>query len=302
MNFALVLEWPYEQGVSNMSTERKRPTCPECQSLMIPYVWGEPSMPPTEDGGPDDFFMMGCTLDIGVTSPEWGCRKCDDDCLNSDLYDDMEDIYANVAAATVWFPEFGGGQGVLVNDSVDGRLIVTAAHCIARQLDVEEVVQGDLFPQTVQINDREFTVRPLTVEPFADIAIMGALDDQEFPDKATAFLTFRTDIEPVPICQKDLEFGDEFPVHIYTHKAQWITGTASYYGGARLHIEADEQLEGGTSGGPIINDSGELVGVVSTASFIEDGGYDKSVVSSPYPSLALPVWVCRRIWRRLLAL
>jgi S1-C subfamily serine protease len=300
MNFELVLEWPYEQGVSNMSTERKRPTCPECQSLMIPYVWGEPSMPPTEDGGPDDFFMMGCTLDIGVASPEWGCRKCDDDWLNSDL-DDMEDIYASVAAATVWFPR-DGGQGVLVNDSDDGRLIITAAHCIAQEFKVEEVVHGDLFPQAVKINEREFTVRSLTVEPFADIAIMGALDGQEFPDEADAFLTFCADIEPVPLCQKDLEIGDEFPVHIYTHKAQWITGNASYYGGPRLHIEADEQLEGGTSGGPIINDSGELVGVVSNARFIEDGGYYKSGGSHPYPSLALPVWVCRRIWRRLLAL
>ena len=258
-------------------------------------------MPPTEDGGPDDFFMMGCTLDIGDTSPEWGCRKCHEDWLNSNLYDDMEDIYASVAAATIWFPK-DGGQGILVNDSVDGRLIVTAAHCIAQVLDVEEVVQGDLFPQTVKINDREFTVRPLTVEPFADIAIMYALDGQEFPDEADAFFTFCADIEPVPLCQNALEPGDEFPVHIYTHKGQWITGNAIYYGGPRLHIEADEQIEGGTSGGPIINDSGELVGVVSTASFIEAGGSGKSEGSHPYPSLALPVWVCRRIWRRFLAL
>jgi hypothetical protein len=237
----------------------------------------------------------------------------------------MKDIYASVAAATVSFQDAlflkdsieEGGQGVLVNDSDGGMLIVTAAHCVVfgksefsrqlnvelelnRQLNVEEVIQGDLFRQTVKINDREFTVRPLAVEPYADIAVLGALDDQEFPDEADAFLTFCADIEPVPLCQKDLEFGDEFPVHVYTHKGQWVTGNAIYNGGPMLFIEFNEQIEGGTSGGPIINDSGELVGVASSATNIETSILGKCVGTQPYLALALPVWVSRRYhpWAR----
>ena len=211
----------------------------------------------------------------------------------------MKDIYASVAAATVWFPK-DGGQGVLVNDSVDGRLIVTAAHCIGQVLN-DEMMFGDLYPQTVQINERECTVRPLAVEPVADIAIMGVLGDQSSQDEEEAFLTFCAGIEPVPVCQNALEFGDEFPVHIYTHKAQWITGNASYYGGPSLRVAFDAEIEGGTSGGPIINDSGELVGIVSIAenwTAQTSSGYTLTGFtegSSPYPYLALPVWVSRRI-------
>mgnify|MGYP003317158517 CR=1 FL=1 len=60
-----------------MSTEKQRPTCPVCQSLMIPYILGMPSAPPTNDGGPDDFYMMGCLLETGHTGPDWGCRICE---------------------------------------------------------------------------------------------------------------------------------------------------------------------------------------------------------------------------------
>jgi len=62
-----------------------------------------------------------------------------------------------------------------------------------------------------------------------------------------------------------------------------------------LYVEADEQIEGGTSGGPIIDDSGDLVGIVSNFSLIAKV-QNRSYGSSPRPHLALPVWVCRRIF------
>ncbi len=55
-------------------TGKARPTCPDCQSLLVPYLYGMPSGPPPRDGGPDDFFVAGCLLD--VPAPKWGCRKC----------------------------------------------------------------------------------------------------------------------------------------------------------------------------------------------------------------------------------
>ena len=64
-----------------------------------------------------------------------------------------------------------------------------------------------------------------------------------------------------------------------------------------LVVEADEQIEGGTSGGPIIDDSGELVGVVSNFSIATGGPY-KSQGTTPQPHLALPVWVCRRTFAK----
>ena len=202
---------------------------------------------------------------------------------------DEERIYTRVAAATVTI--LGKqGQGVLVND----KLIITAAHCISHSSD-GEMVLGDMFHERIRIGAREFTVAPLAVEPVLDIAILGALDDQEFPKEADAFLCVCKDIEPVPVCRSDFALKDEFPVHIYTHKGTWVTGTARNFGEPRLHVAANEQIEGGTSGGPIINDLGELVGIVSNANDVQES-LTESVGTCPYPSLALPVWVCRRIF------
>ena len=197
--------------------------------------------------------------------------------------------YASVAKATVSI--LGkGGQGVLVND----ELIITAAHCISYSLS-GGMVLGNLYLEKIRIHEREFTVRPLAVEPVLDIAILGSLDGQDFPKEASDFLTFYKHADPVPVCRSDFALGDEYPVHIYTHKGTWVTGTATNFERRTLSVETDEQIESGTSGGPIINDSGELVGVVSNFTDIGEGR-SRSWGTVPYPPLALPVWVCRRIF------
>lgn len=199
-----------------------------------------------------------------------------------------DSIYADVANATVSILE-KVGQGVLVND----YSIITAAHCINYSLE-GGMVLGDLFPEKIKTRKGELMVRPVAVEPVKDIAVLSELDNQAFPEEAEEFWSFCDDTNPVPLCRSDFEFGETFPVHIYTHKRTWVTGNATSFGGASLSVVADEQIEGGTSGGPIINDSGELVGIVSN--FTETGeGLPKSQGSVPYPALALPVWVCRRI-------
>ena len=63
-----------------------------------------------------------------------------------------------------------------------------------------------------------------------------------------------------------------------------------------LKVKADEEIEGGTSGGPIIDDSGDLVGIVSVMSLGNE--VDGCEGSAPRPHLALPVWVCRLIFGR----
>ena len=133
------------------------------------------------------------------------------------------------------------------------------------------------------------------MEPVKDIAVLGLPVHDEYEEEQIAFEEFCDDTNPVPLCRSDFEFGETFPVHIYTHKGRWVTGDAKSFGGVSLSVVADEQIEGGTSGGPIINDSGELVGIVSW--FTETGeGLPKSQGSAPYPALALPVWICRRIF------
>ncbi len=143
-------------------------------------------------------------------------------------------------------------------------------------------------------------VAPLAVEAVTDIAVLGSLDGQEFSKEAEDFEKFCEDTKPVPLCRReDFVLFQKFQVHIYTHKGTWVTGSAMLCreDAQAFSVESDEQIEGGTSGGPIIDDSGELVGIVSNFSMATDAKH-KSSGSTPRPHLALPVWVCRRIFGR----
>ena len=83
-----------------------------------------------------------------------------------------------------------------------------------------------------------------------------------------------------------------------THKGTWVTGSAEYCqeDGHSLAVEADEQIADGTSGGPIINGSGELVAIVSNSFLASEARKCKG--RAPCPYFALPIWVYRRILGR----
>ena len=201
-----------------------------------------------------------------------------------------ENIFTDVAKATVTLLE-KGGQGVLVS----GNLVITAAHCIDFRCE-GEMVLGDYFIEKIKTDERELKVTPLAVEPVSDLAVLGSLDDQVFAKEAEDFENFCEHTKPVPLCRTDFELFRKFRVYIYTHKGTWVTGSAMQCceDAEALSVEADEQIEGGTSGSPIINDLGELVCIVSNFSLAAEA-QRKSEGLAPRPHLALPVWVCRRI-------
>ncbi len=203
-------------------------------------------------------------------------------------------MYTDVAKATVTLLR-KGGQGVLVSSN----LILTAAHCINYECE-GGMVLGDYFIEKIKTGERELKVSPLAVEPVSDIAVLGSLDKQEFSKEADDFEKFCEDTKPVPLCRReDYVLFQKFQVHIYTHKGTWVTGSATLCreDDKTLWVETDEQIEGGTSGGPIINDSGDLVGIASNFSLAAEAQW-KSDGSVPRLHLALPVWVCRRIFGR----
>ncbi len=155
---------------------------------------------------------------------------------------------------------------------------------------------GDYSIEEIKTGERELKVAPLAVEPVSDLAVLGSLDDQEFTKEAEDFEEFCEHTNPVPLCRRDFGLFQKFIVHIYTHKGIWVTGSAMQCceDAQALSVEANEQIEGGTSGGPIINDSGDLVGIVSHFSLAAEP-QNKCSGLTPRPHLALPVWVCRRI-------
>jgi len=99
----------------------------------------------------------------------------------------------------------------------------------------------------------------------------------------------------VPLSLTEPTSQQNFRVHMYTHERTWVTGKAmaNRAEDPSLWVEADMQIEGGTSGGPIIDDQGNLVGIVSHFSIAK--GKDKSVGLAPRPHLAMPVWVRHQV-------
>jgi hypothetical protein len=183
-----------------------------------------------------------------------------------------------------------GGRGVLVS----GNLIITAAHCIDYSTN-GQMMLGDLYIENIKTAKGEIKASPLAVEPVSDIAVLGSLDSQAFADDADRFDRFCECTKPVPLCTKDFDLFKKFPVYISNHDGKWVRGMATQgnTNANALAIEADEQIEGGASGGPIITESGELVGIVSQ--FNESHGDGKCDGMTPRPHISLPVWVCRKI-------
>jgi len=93
-----------------------------------------------------------------------------------------------------------------------------------------------------------------------------------------------------------LSFKNIHRIHIYSHKGKWIHGVAT--SGARnndpnLSVRMEEDIEAGTSGGPIVDDNGELVSVVSMASGHPQRGFKEG--HSSVLNVTLPLWILRRI-------
>jgi V8-like Glu-specific endopeptidase len=208
----------------------------------------------------------------------------------------LENIYSRVADATVWLPK-KEGQGVLVGNGY----LVTAAHCLDYDSDtgMRIALEDHVFYEIETAKGEKMQVAPLVIESCSDVAVLGALDGQTYPPKMVEpFEAFCNRTKSVPLCRRRISgFPAEFRVHIRTHKKDWITGKATIFRDRQpsISIETAENIEGGTSGGPIVNDEGELVGVVSTAS---TSGGELKTGSCPFARWALPAWIYHRICGR----
>jgi hypothetical protein len=198
-----------------------------------------------------------------------------------------------VEAATVRLPR-RGGQGVLV----PGGYVLTAAHCIAWNSE-GGMALGDhcLEPVEIPKGAKPFKLNVCAVEPVADIAILGAPDSQVFYDDAEAFDSFVENTRPVHVRGGNFELLEgkihsaPLPIHVLTHTGKWLMGVAKRWGlslGPTVVIEG-AMIKGGTSGGPVVDGEGSLVGVASWSN--EDDGHGRI----PLPHLSLPAWAWHAI-------
>ena len=227
------------------------------------------------------------------------------------------DRFERVVKATVKLPK-QKGQGVFVTHGPKGSrsgYVITAAHCL--QLNRRTVyyrITNDFLSYDVRTADGdEFRMTPLMVELGLDVAVLWPLDDQEpafgkdcetYLDCCNRIAPIRIRMKPYPVNLDVLLKRDEVDpsviqnhcIHIYSHKGRWIHGVASTgpgNGSRILFAKMEEEIEGGTSGGPIVDDNGELVSVVSMLSGSRDKGSKGG--HSPVLSVTLPTWILRRI-------
>lgn len=191
-----------------------------------------------------------------------------------------------VSAATVKLVN-KGGLAVRIAD----ELLVTAAHCISYDLEGGIVLGDHLIEEIETASGDRLKAAPLAIDPVTDIALLCALDGQEFYDEAEKFEDFCLETEPLRLFTGEIDRRGGYPIHIFTHDQKWIDGSAMGFGATKpkIYMETEEQIEGGTSGGPIVNDNGELVAIVSHAKIAAPG--DRFDAGAPRPHLALPKWV-----------
>lgn len=135
----------------------------------------------------------------------------------------------------------------------------------------------------------------MVVEPCSDIAVLGSLDNQTFGQEAEDFERFCERTPPVEICTDEFELFDPIHVHVLSHRGTWIDGEVrqTLKGAESLPITTTTKIEGGDSGGPVVNDEGLLIGIVSQSQeSTSTGPFDGHI---PRPHLAVPVWCSRLI-------
>jgi hypothetical protein len=214
------------------------------------------------------------------------------------------DIGAEIAAATVRVTGYPSdvekaGLGVLVGNGY----LATAAHCLEFDHDTgARITLGEYVCYGVETAEGEkLKAAPVFIESVSDIAILGPLDRNVFDGEwAGAYESFCERTRPVPIWRgpvagtRSSPRGKAFRVHIHTHERSWIEAEATFGGDGRPHVrfDAEMRIEGRSSGGPVVNDSGELLAVVTAA-----GGYLGLTREGRAPLLrhALPPWLFREI-------
>jgi hypothetical protein len=171
-----------------------------------------------------------------------------------------------------------GGRGVLG----PGGEILTAAHSI--NCDCRGKVK------IITNAGASLIACPYAVEPEDDIAVLCAPDEQEFPNEADAFAEFLDATLAVEISTPRLEWGEPLPVYVLNSKGVWIEGTVTRWwpigvslSGAVM-LDTAEPIRRWDSGGPVVDEAGALVGVLSRAKEVRGDEFSGSM---PLAYLAL---------------
>jgi S1-C subfamily serine protease len=199
-------------------------------------------------------------------------------------------VVERVARAVVRLPRLIG-QGVLV----PGGVIVTAARCIDWNTEGSKMLGGCLPEPIITADGRKILAVPLAVEPVADLAVLGAMDDQAFSKEAAAFAAFCDATPPVRLAIDTLKAFVPLPAYVFTHDRGVIPATIRLVtpGSASLWLHSDDRISRGTSGGPVVTQDGRLWGIISSIGAGPEEEPCQGFI--PRVHLAAPAWLVRQM-------
>jgi hypothetical protein len=165
---------------------------------------------------------------------------------------------------------------------IEGGLIVTAAHVIGWDSDtMATMTERCLFK--IKTSGGTVSANLLVIEPISDVAVLGCPDRQTYSRESDIYDDLCERVQPVKLLARIPKPGVLFPVWIYECPGSWMAGEAQYCGdGSTFGVHVEGKLVPGMSGGPIVSDAGELVGVVSQ-------GTERC--SAAFLPMALPQWI-----------
>jgi hypothetical protein len=196
-------------------------------------------------------------------------------------------------ATVTTLSESGNGQGVYVGKN----MILTAAHCFPFDSSGGIVLGDGTVLEVATSSGQQLKASLLFIDPVSDLAVLGPCDEQDMSDEYDRYVEWCEKTKPVDLRTQaipPINFRVDskptlWPCYIRLHTGTWIAGSISRWGEPPwMSLEADEHVPGGTSGGPIVDESGMLLGVVSNAGGDEDFSTRGSVA---IPQLSLPVWI-----------
>lgn len=148
----------------------------------------------------------------------------------------------------------------------------------------------DVTVVKIRVADGELRTRVASVDPVSDIA------DQDCTDDYFAFCESCESQTPVPLSFGKKEPSKAFSAWIRTHYGTWIRCRAEVFRkiSSTIALTAEGQVRGGTSGGPVVDENGEVLGIASNFSdhTTECVGCTGWI---PWVRMALPVWAVEEI-------
>lgn len=154
-----------------------------------------------------------------------------------------------------------------------GSYLLTAFHCLPQ-------LPNNLWDDTtVEVADFDRKAKAFAVvvacDPVSDIAVLSDATLQGTPLPTSCLKKFRAlkeVTESASLVLTNPGISGKNRVHIFTHQKKWIAGHFTVFGKSKdpvvflnIELSGGAQVLGGTSGAPIFNDAGEVLGIVSTA-------------------------------------